>query len=98
ENKSYQIGSLIQTGARQKMHTLDQNLSQLVERGLVAPDDARARAKDAGEFDRLLALNETARVQAAAAVVAKGDGELPKEASKPQGVRGQPNRPQFKRE
>ncbi|HWD38761.1 MAG TPA: type IV pilus twitching motility protein PilT [Fimbriimonas sp.] len=98
ENKSYQIGSLIQTGARQKMHTLDQNLSQLVERGLVAPDDARARAKDAGEFDRLMALNETARVQAAAAVVAKGDGELPKEASKPQGVRGQPNRPQFKRE
>lgn len=56
ENKTYQIGSLIQTGARAKMHTLDQCLSRLVERGLVTKEDARNRAKDPFEFDRLVAL------------------------------------------
>lgn len=56
ENKTYQIGSMIQTGARQKMHTLDQSLARLVEQGLVRHDEARSRAKDPGEFDRLVAL------------------------------------------
>jgi twitching motility protein PilT len=56
ENKSYQIGSIIQTGARQKMNTLDQSLVSLVERGLVTPEDAKFRAKDPGEFGRLLQL------------------------------------------
>jgi twitching motility protein PilT len=56
ENKTYQIGSLIQTGARAKMQTLDQSLSRLVERGLVTKEDARSRAKDPFEFDRLVAL------------------------------------------
>jgi twitching motility protein PilT len=56
ENKSYQIGSIIQTGARQKMNTLDQSLVSLVERGLVTPEDAKVKAKDPGEFMRLLQL------------------------------------------
>ncbi len=60
ENKTYQIGSLIQTGGRAKMHTLDQSLSRLVERGLVTHDDARSRAKDPFEFDRLVALGDAA--------------------------------------
>ncbi|RYG33474.1 type IV pilus twitching motility protein PilT, partial [bacterium] len=34
ENKTYQVGSLIQTGARAKMQSLDQNMANLVERGL----------------------------------------------------------------
>lgn len=57
ENKTYQIGSLIQTGMRQKMITLDHALANLVERDLVTKEDARERAKDPGEFERLVALD-----------------------------------------
>jgi twitching motility protein PilT len=64
ESKTYQIGSIIQTGARQKMTTLDQALANLVERGLVTREDARMRAKDPLEFDRLLALDEKKHAQA----------------------------------
>lgn len=56
ENKSYQINSILQTGAKQKMHTLDLSLAILVEKGLVNLEDARAKAKDIGEFDRLISL------------------------------------------
>ncbi len=55
ENKSYQIGSIIQTGHKQKMQTLDQSLLNLVQKGIVAVDDARMRAKDRPEFDRMFA-------------------------------------------
>ena len=58
ENKSYQIGSLIQTGARQKMNTLDQSLARLVDKGLVEYEDARSRAKDPTDFDRLMELSD----------------------------------------
>jgi twitching motility protein PilT len=54
ENKTYQISSIIQTGSKSKMQTLDQSLAHLVERGLVDREDARARATDPNEFDRLL--------------------------------------------
>jgi len=64
ENKSYQIASIIQTGARQKMNSLDQSLTTLVERDLVAKEDARARSKDPQEFDRLLALDPRTRQSA----------------------------------
>jgi len=64
ENKSYQIASIIQTGARQKMNSLDQSLTTLVERDLVAKEDARARSKDPQEFDRLLALDPRTRSSA----------------------------------
>lgn len=56
ENKSYQIGSLIQTGSRLKMQSLDQSLAGLVDRDLVDLEDARQRAKDPLEFDRLVNL------------------------------------------
>jgi len=59
ENKTYQISSLIQTGAKAKMHTLDQYLAALVSRGLISLEDARTKAKDAGEFGRLLALGRS---------------------------------------
>ena len=58
ENKSYQIGSLIQTGARVKMNSLDQSLASLTERGLVSLEEARMRAKDMNEFARLMALHQ----------------------------------------
>ena len=59
ENKTYQISSLIQTGAKAKMHTLDQYLAALVSKGLISMDEAKNKAKDAGEFGRLLALGKS---------------------------------------
>jgi twitching motility protein PilT len=114
ENKSYQLNSMIQTGLRQKMQTLDQALANLVERGLVTPEDAQQRAKDPGEFRRLVQLAQAAAAQGAPgqAVTAAPQGypgpggtppgnqapqgdEAPKQ---PTGVRGQPNRPGYRRE
>jgi twitching motility protein PilT len=108
ENKSYQIGSIIQTGAKQGMMTLDQSMVRLVERGLVDAKEARSKAKDPYEFDRLLKLMAEARAQPGAKPVRAGPppvspGAPPPEgpgqppAPQPGGVRGQPNRPQYKR-
>lgn len=59
ENKTYQIASLIQTGGKSKMHTLDQYLAALVSKGLITVEDARLKSKDPGEFGRLLALGKS---------------------------------------
>jgi twitching motility protein PilT len=56
ENKTFQISSLIQTGGRAKMQSLDQNMAKLVEMGIVTLEDARLRSKDPGEFERLVTL------------------------------------------
>ncbi len=61
ENKTYQISSIIQTGARAKMHTLDQSLAQLVEKALVDHADAKAKAMDPGEFERLISADTRPR-------------------------------------
>ena len=45
ENKIAQMYSTIQTGTNQGMQTLDQCLADLVRRNMVAPSEARARAK-----------------------------------------------------
>ncbi|MDE2300140.1 MAG: Flp pilus assembly complex ATPase component TadA, partial [Burkholderiales bacterium] len=45
EAKIAQMYSSIQTGNSQGMQTLDQNLSDLVRRNVVAPAEARAKAK-----------------------------------------------------
>src|ERR1044072_11417 len=74
-NKSYQISSLIQTGARARMQSLDQSLSALVEKGLVSLEDAKSRAKDPWEFERMVALDKQASDAAAAAAAA---GHAPK--------------------
>ncbi len=97
ESKTYQINSLIQTGARQKMNTLDQSLANLVEKGVVDEEDARGRAKDAAEFMRLLKLM---REIPAAPPSPPTDGQSPQRQVAPPaaGVRGQPNRPAFRRE
>ncbi|HQU18558.1 MAG TPA: type IV pilus twitching motility protein PilT [Fimbriimonadaceae bacterium] len=102
ENKTYQIGSMIQTGARQKMHTLDQSLARLVEQGLVRHDEARSRAKDPGEFDRLVALAQGKSAHSKDKAHHSGDssdddGDT-QDKSKAKGVRGQPFRPAFKKE
>jgi len=100
ERKLYQINSIIQTGARAKMQTLDQSLVSLVDRGLVSVDEARLRAKDPSEFDRLLAL-----VQAGSAAYPSQAPNGPTrppingaaDIQKASGVRGQPNRPSFRK-
>lgn len=102
ENKSYQINSLIQTGARAKMQTLDMNLVSLVERGIISKDDAKARSKDPGEFERLLLLaKEHSNIAVATANRAadKQAEEIAAKASKPSsGIPGQPNRPGYRKD
>ena len=102
ENKTYQISSIIQTGSKQKMRTLDQSLAMLVEAGVVTKEDAQSRAKDASEFLRMLNLAKEAREKQGVAVAAPvapepppmdGDGAAP-----PPVVKGQPNRPGYKRD
>ncbi|MFN7171299.1 MAG: type IV pilus twitching motility protein PilT [Fimbriimonadaceae bacterium] len=95
ENKSYQLGSILQTGVRHGMQTLDMSLAMLTERGLVTHEDAKAKSKDPAEFDRLVELaREASRKRAAS------EDAPPKQSSQnvAQGVRGQPNRPAFKRD
>ncbi len=105
ENKSYQINSMIQTGMKQKMITLDQSIANLVARGLVKLEDARARAKDIHEFDRLIKLMQDegdiappgSNIGGPAPVSVAPPPQQP--AQQPQGgVRGQPNRPGYNRE
>ncbi len=53
EGKTHQLRSVIQTGARFGMQTLDQSLRQWVERGVVSVEDALAVAVDQDEFRRM---------------------------------------------
>jgi twitching motility protein PilT len=98
ENKSYQIHSLIQTGARQRMITLDQSLVNLYERGLVTREDARARAKDPGDFDRLVDLGSQLGPVVPGGSSAPGGIVQRPVTPPPVGVRNQPNRPAFRRD
>ena len=95
ENKSYQISSLVQTGARAKMQTLDQSLAALVDKGVVTQEEARFRAKDPGEFDRLLALSKGSSGGMSPNPL---DGGVTVVTQPPSVVRGQPNRPTYNRE
>jgi twitching motility protein PilT len=50
ENKIAQMYSAIQTGQQYGMQTLDQNLKQLVEKGLVSRQEARSKAANKDNF------------------------------------------------
>jgi len=50
ENKIAQMYSAIQTGQQAGMQTLDQNLQQLVQKGLVTRDEARTKAANKDSF------------------------------------------------
>lgn len=97
ENKSYSISSIIQTGMRSKMHTLDQSLASLVDRSLVSLEEARSRAKDPGEFDRLIDIAKQ-KPHVAHAMASEQEDHSQKTVTPAQGVRGQPNRPQFRKD
>lgn len=60
EAKTFQLNSLIQTGTRQGMMTLDQSLASLVKRGIVTYEEAIAKAKDIREFNALLGIDAPA--------------------------------------
>jgi len=54
EGKTYQINSLIQTGQRHGMMTLDQYLVELVARGIADWESARSKAHNPAAFDEML--------------------------------------------
>jgi twitching motility protein PilT len=55
EGKSPQIYSLIQTGSRYGMQTLDQSLKDLLSKGIVSAEDALARSANPQEFEGAIA-------------------------------------------
>jgi twitching motility protein PilT len=59
EAKTHQIGSMIQTGSKRGMWTLDQHLADLVIRGLADPVDARSKAGNPAEFDEVVSVGKT---------------------------------------
>jgi twitching motility protein PilT len=60
EAKTHQIGSIIQTGAKRGMWTLDQSLARLVQRGIVTFEDAYAKAGNAAAFEEMARSGEEA--------------------------------------
>jgi len=54
EAKTFQIGSMIQTGAKQGMMTLDQYLAALVKKGVVSKEEGGMKAANVREFNALL--------------------------------------------
>jgi len=106
ENKTYQIGSIIQTGAKQGMRTLDQSLAKLVEGGFISMEDARSKAKDPAEFMRIMHVGAAGQPANPSQVASGAPPTAPPSSTPPQnpevqappGVRGQPNRPGFRRD
>jgi twitching motility protein PilT len=58
EAKTHQIGSMVQTGSKRGMWSLDQHLADLVIRGQADPADARSKAGIPAEFDELVAVGK----------------------------------------
>jgi len=54
ERKTYQISSMIQTGVKQGMTTLDQSLATLVKESRISFEEALARCKDPRELYNLM--------------------------------------------
>src|SRR5690606_4647718 len=52
ENKTYQIPSAMQVGAKSGMITMEAALSDLVAKGLVSPDEVRGRIAEPAEHQR----------------------------------------------
>lgn len=54
EGKTYQLDTVIQTGAEQGMQTMDRTLAKMVQTGTITYDSAREFAVNLTELDRLL--------------------------------------------
>jgi twitching motility protein PilT len=54
EGKLQSIPSSLQTGAKYGMHTLNQDLADLVVKGLITYEMAREKCSDASELNQLL--------------------------------------------
>ncbi len=67
EGKTHQIGSIIQTGLKQGMISLDQYLVHLVRGKVVTYEDAFAKAANPGEFETMVKEAEKEKEVAAAA-------------------------------
>ena len=61
ENKTYQIPSAMQVGAKSGMVTMDAALMELVSKGLVAPEDVRGKISDSAESQQQRAAQGAAR-------------------------------------
>jgi twitching motility protein PilT len=80
EAKTHQIASIIQTGSKRGMWTLNQHLADLVIRQMADPADARAKAGSPAEFDEFVAagkplIRDQASVRAGARVHSHEDHE-----------------------
>jgi twitching motility protein PilT len=60
EGKLQSIPSALQTGSRYGMHTLNQNLAELVQDGTIAYEMARERCSDLSELNQLLGRSSDA--------------------------------------
>ncbi|NTW15292.1 MAG: PilT/PilU family type 4a pilus ATPase [Candidatus Moranbacteria bacterium] len=58
ENKTHQIDSVIETGLKEGMMSLDRSLSDLVRRGLISVNDALLYAKNRQYLEMLIAKSE----------------------------------------
>jgi twitching motility protein PilT len=54
ENKSYQIGNVIETGSQEGMITMDKSLAELVRKGVVSLEAATVYARDQKNFETIL--------------------------------------------
>jgi twitching motility protein PilT len=54
EGKTYQIPSIIQTGRREGMQTMDQAIVDLLKQGIISPEEAHERCVDRETFQRYL--------------------------------------------
>ena len=57
ENKIYQIESVLQTGTKQGMRTLNNSLFEVVEKGIVSSDEALFRAIDRRDLRKMFDEN-----------------------------------------
>lgn len=55
EAKTHQLGSMIQTGSKHGMVTLDQSLASLVKRGLITYEEGLLKASNEKEYDTIVA-------------------------------------------
>lgn len=58
ENKAYQIDSIIETGLREGMVSLDKSLADLIQRGLVTMEDAMVYSKNREYLQMLIARKD----------------------------------------